>query len=536
MSDPDGAVPAALTARWVIPMDGPPLRGGTVELTTDGRIAAVHDRADARSGAVDLGDATLLPGFVNCHTHLEFSDFAAPIPADGTFADWIGATVAARRGRPGEVTDRVNRGLAESLAAGVTTVGEIAAAGWAADRLPPPRARPNLVVFGELIEPRDPPAALAAARAFLSATDDPPGLLRGLSPHAPYSVHPAVPALLAAHADTAAAPWAVHLLETAEEVELLARGTGPLSEAMRRLGAARGDFGANRLRADYLEPLAAAARGLIVHGNRLTRADVDWLAAPGRRHLSVILCPRTHAYFRHPPHPWPALREAGVRVALGTDGRGSNPDLSILGELRFLRARFPARSARRPAGDGNRGGRRRPGRGRRAAAGRRARGPVRAGVDERLGRSGGRPAGGRHEGDGRVAPRTPGVLIGSLPDREPLIGSAEPFPQADFAACRSRMIAAARRTNWSSGSGSGGGVRFAAGGGSAAAGAAGGCPITCVGSSSSTTPGAGGGTSQVITSLSLAASGSGRRNWIGPTRSVSPAFRAVGRLIARPLT
>ncbi|MEM9702781.1 MAG: amidohydrolase family protein, partial [Planctomycetota bacterium] len=221
--------PMALTARWVMPMDGPPIRGGTVELAPDGCIAAVHDRTDARSGADDLGDAVLLPGFVNCHTHLEFSDFAGPLPAEGTFADWIGATVTARRQRPGAVMDRVNRGLAESLAAGVTTVGEIATAGWDAALVPAAEARPRIVAFGELIEPHDPAAALRAAQSFLDAAGDPSDLQRGLSPHAPYSVHPAIPTLLVAHEQTAAARWAVHLFETREELELMKHGTGPLA-------------------------------------------------------------------------------------------------------------------------------------------------------------------------------------------------------------------------------------------------------------------------------------------------------------------
>ena len=336
--------PDALTARWVLPVCGPPVRGGTVELRRDGTIAAVHDRPDARGGAVDLGAATLLPGFVNAHTHLEFSDFRQPIPADGTFADWIAATVAARRASSGEAggaMTRVRRGLDESLAAGVTTVGEIAAAGWDAAGLPPPGERPNVVAFGELIAPRDPAAALAAGRDFLHAESDPPGLVRGLSPHAPYSVHPALPALLVADPVTAAAPLAIHLLETREEEELLCSGTGPLAAAMALLNATRGDFGADRLRSDFLHPLEHAARGLIVHGNFLTRRDVDWLADERRRRLSVVYCPRTHAHFRHPPHPWRDLLAAGVRVAVGTDGRGSNPDLSVWHELRFLRRRFP---------------------------------------------------------------------------------------------------------------------------------------------------------------------------------------------------
>ena len=155
MTRPDRADdrPAALTARWVVPVAGEPVRGGTVELAADGTVAAVRDRPDDRGGAVDLGDAALLPGLVNAHCHLEFSDLAEPIAAPGTFADWVAATVAARRGRAGSTADRVNRGLAESLAAGVTAVGEIATAGWNAAELPPPLDRPRVVAFGEVIAP-----------------------------------------------------------------------------------------------------------------------------------------------------------------------------------------------------------------------------------------------------------------------------------------------------------------------------------------------------------------------------------------------
>ena len=348
--------PDALTARWVVPVDGDPVRGGTVELAADGAVTALHDRPDARGGAVDLGAAALLPGLVNCHTHLEFSDFETPIPATGTFADWVAATVAARRSRGGDVMTRVNRGLRESLAAGVTTVGEIATAGWDVGELLPPLERPNLVAFGEVIAPRDPVAGFDAAGRFLAdAAADPPDLARGLSPHAPYSIHPATLALLTAEHGPRV-PLAVHLLETREEVELMRDGTGPLVAAMARLDATRGDFGADRLRADFLHPLSRAARGLIVHGNFLDRADIEWLSDPARSHLSVVLCPRTHAHFGNPPHPWRDLRAAGVRVGLGTDGRGSNPDLSVWNEVRFLRRRFsdvpPATLIRLATADG----------------------------------------------------------------------------------------------------------------------------------------------------------------------------------------
>src|SRR5262249_37047928 len=71
------------------------------------------------------------------------------------------------------------------------------------------------------------------------------------------------------------------------------------------------------------------------HGNFL-RPDAPF--PPGG---SVVYCPRTHAYFGHPPHPFPQLLARGVRVALGTDSLASNPDLDVLAEARFLHRLYP---------------------------------------------------------------------------------------------------------------------------------------------------------------------------------------------------
>ena len=90
---------------------------------------------------------------------------------------------------------------------------------------------------------------------------------------------------------------------------------------------------------DYLRVLEPLDRALIVHGNYLDREEIDFIAA--RPQLAVVYCPRTHAYFGHEAHCWLELMERGGSVAIGTDGRGSNPDLSLLRELCFLRDRFP---------------------------------------------------------------------------------------------------------------------------------------------------------------------------------------------------
>ena len=58
--------------------------------------------------------------------------------------------------------------------------------------------------------------------------------------------------------------------------------------------------------------------------------------------MSVVYCPRTHAWFGHPPYPLEKMLAAGASVAVGTDSRGSSPDLSLLAELRHVARRHRA--------------------------------------------------------------------------------------------------------------------------------------------------------------------------------------------------
>src|SRR5262249_31195645 len=74
---------------------------------------------------------------------------------------------------------------------------------------------------------------------------------------------------------------------------------------------------------------------LIVHGNYLPTDS------PIHRNDTVVYCPRTHAAFGHPPHPFRKFLNRGVRVCLGTDSLASNPDLDILAEARFVHAKYP---------------------------------------------------------------------------------------------------------------------------------------------------------------------------------------------------
>ena len=140
MPAPDATV---LTAAWVAPMVGPVVRDGAVAIVA-GRVAAVGHAADVRRAVpaaiiTDLGDAVLLPGLVNAHCHSELSHLR-PGPPPASFVGWL--TDLMKRAGPGDPAAAATAGAAESLAFGVTAVGDVTAFP-AATRGPRRRGRPG---------------------------------------------------------------------------------------------------------------------------------------------------------------------------------------------------------------------------------------------------------------------------------------------------------------------------------------------------------------------------------------------------------
>lgn len=342
------ATTAIFRARWVFPADGPPLQNGVVRVA-NGLIAAVEEYKTGEA-VTDLGNVALLPGLVNVHTHLEFSLLESPLGRAGMpFADWIGEVVAYRRelaAAGGDLVDYARRattaGLNESAGAGVAGIGEIATALWAEDSF---QSRDDIggTVFLELLglAPERMEPLLASAKQHVSA-GNPASFRRGLSPHAPYTVHPDLLQRVCRLSAETKTPLAMHLAESSAELELLRSHSGPLVERLKELGAWHPGSLPRGLRPlDYLEMLAAADQVLVIHGNFLVRDEMEFIAAR-RDRMTVVYCPRTHAYFPHGDYPLAEMLSSGVRVAIGTDSRASNPDLSILSELRHIARNHPS--------------------------------------------------------------------------------------------------------------------------------------------------------------------------------------------------
>ena len=361
----------ALRAKWIFTGEGPPLRDAVIRF--DHR--AIRSVGKADGPAIDCGDAVILPGLVNAHTHLEFSQLSEPLlPAGAEFAAWIRRVVQWRREQQAVVpggedwrATAIAQGWREALQAGTTLLGEISTPPWQPDlytverlvhrgatsrldeadeggSLSADASRKRGLLFLELLGFREERHA-ALQQLTVAFLEDGQArqlvLESGLSPHAPYTVAPRFLQWVAETAQQHRRRLAMHLAESRAELELLATSSGSLRQLLDDVQAWQpGQIATDSRPLDYLRSLAAAEHTLVVHGNYLDAAEIDFLGQH-RDRFTVVYCPRTHHYFGHEKYPLARLLQAGARVALGTDSRASNPDLSLLSEMRRVAHAHP---------------------------------------------------------------------------------------------------------------------------------------------------------------------------------------------------
>lgn len=329
-------------ARWVLPIESPPIEDGAIVVEQD-RIAAVGPARElVRGDCHDCGDSILLPGFVNPHAHLELSCYRGmltPAPLWSWFEELMKLIYGSTGPKPGR--DSVLAGAAESLAAGVTCVGDISRTGVHVDTL---RASPiRKVCFLELISgAMFPPNDVPSLEAMLDRMADfsqPDRLTVGISPHTLYTVPWDDLVACADLAKRRDVPVTIHLAETIEEAHWLADGGGRLGELLDewklpcRFSTVRGTP------VDVINQAGVlVVAPLLAHVNYCDDADLALLA---RSQASVVWCPRSHRFFGHAAHRWRDMLAAGVNVCVGTDSLASNQTLSILDELRFIRRDSP---------------------------------------------------------------------------------------------------------------------------------------------------------------------------------------------------
>jgi cytosine/adenosine deaminase-related metal-dependent hydrolase len=337
-----------LLASHVAPMTAPLIRDGAVAFNHH-RILAVGPARELQTQhpdaqIIDLANSLILPGLVNPHVHLELTNIHRPTPAPPTFVDWILSTRDQISRIPDLATflrESTLAGIRQSVRFGVTTIGDIT--------LNPTITRPLIkdsglrgLSFGEVLGMAGRSAQLE--QRLNEATDrqcQTKSLRAGIEPHAPYSLDLTGYRRCLEQARQHGMPLATHLAETPDETVFLANHQGEFRRLWDALGSWQEgvtQFKGGPVRAMKSLGLLDHTPTLLAHVNYASDDELDILAASN---ASVTYCPRTHAYFNHPPHRFRDMLARGINVTIGTDSCASSPDLNLLEDLRLLHRLHP---------------------------------------------------------------------------------------------------------------------------------------------------------------------------------------------------
>jgi len=322
-----------------------------LKVIADGFVAVRGDRTICTGGCkrlsipkgarvIRLENSILLPGLVNAHCHLDYTLMKGAVPASGGFSRWIPRMVEIKRSwSDADYLKSIQLGMRQCVDSGTTTIANITCVPHLVSSLDLVNA-PRIWWFVELLD--------------LGRTVKPdegrwmtwikPRFERqhfSLSPHALYTVTPALWKKALAFCDRRNLPWTAHLGESRDEWKMFQDASGPLFELVKKAGRDMSDCGGVT---PLTRGLQLGARGrapaILAHMNCLSESDLRLLKRR-RARLSIAHCPRSHAFFRHPPFQLNELRAAGVNLALGTDSLASNRDLNLFSEMRKVKQNLP---------------------------------------------------------------------------------------------------------------------------------------------------------------------------------------------------
>ncbi len=269
---------------------------------------------------VNLGNSILAPGLVNAHTHAAMSLFRGAAD-DLSLMDWLQKRIWPMEGQlvDGAFVETGTRlAAAEMLLGGTTCCADMyfypvdAARAFIAMGMRAQLAMP--VIEFPTRYAADADRYISLALESRDALKSEPLLSFGFGPHAPYTIHDDTFKRIAALAAELAIPIHTHLQETAQEVDdaLKKDGLRPTAR-MEQLGVLGPDF-------------------VGAHGVHLNAADIARLA---KNAANIVHCPSSNLKLASGIAPISALHNAGVNVAIGTDGAASNNRLDMFEEMRL---------------------------------------------------------------------------------------------------------------------------------------------------------------------------------------------------------
>jgi 5-methylthioadenosine/S-adenosylhomocysteine deaminase len=329
------------SACWVVPVSAAPIENGAVAVEGQ-RIAGIGPLPELVERFPEfkverLGEAIILPGLVNTHTHLELTAMRGYLEKEETdFYAWLRKLTRARLElmTPDDICVSATWGACEAVRAGVTCVADASDSAMMSMR-----ALREVGLRGVVYQESFGPDARLAHENFDKLktkvaelrTIETDLVRAGVSPHAPYTVCGPQLELIADFARTEGLPLMMHAAESAAEDQFLREGCGAFAEGLARREIEWKAPGVSTIQ--YLKQVGVLdVRPLLAHCIRVDDRDIEILRDTGS---TVAHCPKSNAKLGHGRAPFAKFLQAGIAVGLGSDSVASNNTCDILEEARF---------------------------------------------------------------------------------------------------------------------------------------------------------------------------------------------------------
>ena len=324
-----------------------PMVDAAVLVDQDGVIHGFGDRSGVQGDdAETYHHQILMPGVVNAHIHVTDGFRPHPVPGGNGLVDWVGKLMPDRNaGLSEQERDAgIRTMLADIRQRGTVAIGEVVNNDRTLDAIWESGLYCRFIF--ELIGFREDrvEAALEIADSLetrIREEEDDAGRVRYANGvHAPYSVSPKLMMAAAGRGRFVGRYFYQHLAEDPDERELYENGTGRWREFSEKIGAWESSWnppGMSPIR--LYDTLGLLANDFVaVHLTDATDEEIDLLA---RRGVKAIFSPTSNLHITGRLPDVERIVGAGMTVALGTDGRGSNPDMDVFSEARLLKERYP---------------------------------------------------------------------------------------------------------------------------------------------------------------------------------------------------
>ena len=298
---------------------------------------------------VDFGNAVIMPGFINLHTHLQYTDLVPGIltatkpPQNDGFGGWAVDLMNqySALSEPEKIRSFKN-GLKETVLSGCTGVAQLSKEEMFVDMLKDSGIKSFvfLETFANSEEASIREIKRLKEQINKIRTNSSGNLTVGISPHSIYNVHPVLWKEIAEFAAEEDILVHTHLGESQSETDWLNGKPSDIDKIHEFVGWGKfGSYETGLNPVEYLEKLGVLSilkENLIAaHCIRLDNELLEKLVSYGTKLAS---CPRSNMILHGKTLDFNNLSDSVLKnTGLGTDGRLSNEDLNILNEAQFVK-------------------------------------------------------------------------------------------------------------------------------------------------------------------------------------------------------